>query len=119
MSAPDQGVASETVFAALDQAIAAASSEARPGFVVALAARLAHLGAGMVAPTRDEPAPLATEPSEQLLTPEQAIAAIGGNVSLKWLYRHTKGQRFRRDLSRKVVRFERAGLMRWIATKRA
>jgi hypothetical protein len=109
----------EAVFAALDQAIAAAPSEARPGIVVALAARMAQLGAGMVAPNRDEPVPLPAEPSEQLLTPEQAIGAVGGNVSLKWLYRHTKGLRFRRDLSRKVVRFERAGLMRWIATKRA
>lgn len=108
----------EAVFAALDRAIAEAPSEARPGMVVALAARLAQLGAGMVAPDSDEPVPLAAELSEQLLTPAQAVEAIGGKVSTKWLYRHTKGLRFRRDLSRKVLRFERAGLLRWIAAKR-
>lgn len=112
-------IANEAVFAALDQAIIGAPLEARPGLVVAIAARLALLGAGMVAPNSDEPAPLSPEPTEQVLTPQQAIEAIGGNVSTKWLYRHTKGLRFRRDLSRKVVRFERAGLLRWIAAKRA
>lgn len=112
----------EAVFAALDQAIAQAPSEARPGFVVALAARLARLGAGMVVPPPDshERAPLsAAAPNEELLTPDQAIEAVGGHVSTKWLYRHTRGLRFRRDLSRKVIRFERAGLLRWAAAKRA
>lgn len=111
--------APEAAFAALDQAIAQASPEALPSMVVALAARLAQLGAGMAAPNSDEPERLAAEPSEQLLTPEQAIEAIGGSVSTKWLYRHTKGLKFRRDLSRKVVRFERAGLLRWMAAKRS
>jgi hypothetical protein len=109
--------APEAVFAALDQTIAQAPSEARPGLVVALAARLALLGAGMAAPERvREPA---AAPNEELLTPEQAIEIIGGNVSTKWLYRHTKGLKFRRDLSRKVVRFERVALLRWAAAKRA
>jgi hypothetical protein len=111
--------AAEAVFAALDQAIAQAPSEARPGMVVALAARLAQLGAGMAAPNSDARVPVAAEPSEQLLTPEQAVEAVGGHVSMKWLYRHTRGLKFRRDLSRKVVRFERSGLLRWVATKKA
>lgn len=105
------------VFAALDRAIAQAPSEARPGLVVALAARLAHLGAGMSATAHHEPVRSPAVP-EEMLTPEQAIAAIGG-VNRKWLLRRTKGLRFRRDLSRKVVRFERAGLLRWAAAKRA
>jgi len=66
----------------------------------------------------EQPVPAVAEASEELLTPAQAATAIGG-VSLKWLYRHTRGLRFRRDLSRKVVRFERAGLLRWIAARRA
>lgn len=112
MTAPD-----EAVFAALDQAIAEAPFEARPGMVVALAARLAQLGAGMAAQVPAQVVPAAS--SEELLTPTQAIDAIGGHVSAKWLYRHTRGLKFRRDLSRKVVRFERAGLLRWVAAKKA
>lgn len=110
--------APDAIFAALDQAIALAPSAARPGMVVALAARLAQLGAGMATPDNREPAPPLAAHSEELLTPAQAIEAIGG-VSTKWLYRHTRGLKFRRDLSRKVVRFERAGLLRWMAAKKA
>jgi hypothetical protein len=51
------------------------------------------------------------------LSPEAAIAAIGGGVSAKWLYRHTKGLRFRSG-SRKVIRFEQAGLLKWWAARR-
>ena len=61
--------------------------------------------------------PLSTP--ETVITPEEAIEIIGGGISRKWLLRHTRGLRFRRDLSRKVVRFERAGLMRWMAARRA
>jgi hypothetical protein len=114
LTAPD-----EAVFAALDQTIAQAPSEARPGLVVAIAARLALLGAGMAVHDNQERVPSMVAPNEELLTPEQAIEAIGGCVGAKWLYRHTKGLKFRRDLSRKVVRFERAGLLRWAAAKRA
>ena len=32
----------------------------------------------------------------------------------RWLLRHTRGLRFRRDLSRKAVRFEEGGLLRWL-----
>ncbi len=66
---------------------------------------------------RVEPSPAVPEAADELLTPTQAAEAIGG-VTVKWLYRHTKGLRFRRDLSRKVVRFERAGLLRWMATRK-
>jgi hypothetical protein len=116
---PSPPATDAAVFAALDQAIAQAPSEARPGMVVALAARLALLGAGMAAQTGQERGPVAVPNEEELLTPEQAIEAIGGHVSTKWLYRHTRGLKFRRDLSRKVVRFERAGLLRWMAAKKA
>lgn len=55
---------------------------------------------------------------ERRLTPAEA-AAIVGAVSPKWILRHTKGLRFRRDLSRKVVRFEEGGLRRWAAARRS
>jgi hypothetical protein len=56
---------------------------------------------------------------ERLLTPEEAAAIIGGDVSARWVLRHTKGLRFRRDLSRKVVRFEEAGLRRWASARKS
>ena len=46
------------------------------------------------------------------ITIEQA-SAIGG-LTRGWLYRHTKGLKFRQDLSRKCVRFEKAGFMKWL-----
>jgi predicted DNA-binding transcriptional regulator AlpA len=54
---------------------------------------------------------------ERLLTAQEAMALVGGNVSLKWIYRHTRGLRFRRDISRKCVRFEESGLRRWLAAR--
>lgn len=66
------------------------------------------------APTNGK-AELESEPP-RLLTPEQAAEIIG--VNPKWVLRNTKGVRFRRDLSRKVVRFEEAGLRRWAAVRR-
>jgi hypothetical protein len=58
-------------------------------------------------------------PTDHLLTPQEALAVVGGSPprSLKWLYRHTRGLRFRRDISRKVVRFEEQGLRRWLASR--
>jgi len=54
---------------------------------------------------------------ERQLTPQEAADVIGG-VSARWVLRHTKGLRFRHDLSRKVVRFDEAGLRRWASTRR-
>ena len=36
----------------------------------------------------------------------------------RWLYRHAKTMPFSRKLSPKVLRFSRAGLLRWLATRR-
>ncbi len=60
-----------------------------------------------------EPAP------ERFLTPDEALGIIGGDLSRKWLLRHTKGRSFRRDHGRKVVRFEESGLRRWWSARRA
>jgi hypothetical protein len=107
------------LFAELDAAIAAASPGERPAMVVQLAARVATLGAALavLGTPGDEGVALGAE--EVILTPAEAVAAIGGNVSIKWLYRHTQGLKFRRNLSRKVIRFEKQGLLRWAAARRA
>ena len=89
--------------AALADLIAAASAE--------LARKLAQSQ-----PQAHDSHPNATEP-DHLLTPEEATAILG--VSRRWLLRATRGLRFRRDFSRKTVRFEEPGLLRWIASRRA
>jgi predicted DNA-binding transcriptional regulator AlpA len=51
-----------------------------------------------------------------LLTVGEAAAAL--RISPRWLYRHAKTLPFTRKLSRKVLRFSRSGITRWLATKR-
>jgi excisionase family DNA binding protein len=51
-----------------------------------------------------------------LLTVDEAAAQL--RVSPRWLYRHAKTLPFARKLSRKVLRFSRSGITRWLATKR-
>jgi hypothetical protein len=55
--------------------------------------------------------------TEELLTAEQAAALL--SVSIDWMYRHASGLPFTKRLSRKALRFSRAGLMRWRAGRRA
>jgi excisionase family DNA binding protein len=56
------------------------------------------------------------EEKEKLLTPDEAAAIIG--VKKEWLYRHAKQLPFARRLSRKAMRFNEAGLRRWMATRK-
>jgi excisionase family DNA binding protein len=61
--------APEAIFAALDQAIVQAPPEARPGLVVAIAARLAQLAVGMVPAPPQRAGPPGQAPAEDgLLT---------------------------------------------------
>jgi hypothetical protein len=109
------------VLAALDRAIASTAPVDRPGLMVALATRLAQLGVALAVPATTGnvgPSPPQAGMDDRLLSPEQAAEVLGG-VSAKWVLRHTKGLRFRRDLSRKVVRFEESGLRRWVGMRRA
>ena len=53
---------------------------------------------------------------DDLLTIDEAAARL--RVSPRWLYRHAKTLPFSRKLSRKVLRFSRVGLARWLATRR-
>jgi excisionase family DNA binding protein len=52
-----------------------------------------------------------------MLDVDEAATLLG--VSRRWLYRHGKTLPFTRPISRKVVRFSRAGIQRWLATRRA
>ncbi len=91
---------------------------ANPASLRALMAQVGDtaVGAGPQAP----PAALSLAPAwspDDLLTVEEAAAVL--RVSPRWLYRHAKKLPFSRKLSRKVLRFSRAGITRWLATKRA
>jgi excisionase family DNA binding protein len=53
--------------------------------------------------------------ADELLTVEQAASLLG--VTPRWLYKH-KAQLPHRQLSRKALRFSKAGLQRWLAARR-
>ena len=70
----------------------------------------------------DEPAaaaPLAGESRDgtDLLTIAEAAAIL--KVSRRWLYRHAKKLPFTHKFSRKVLRFSRASLERWVERQRS
>jgi hypothetical protein len=65
---------------------------------------------------RGDPAHTAPQ-EEELLTAGQAAALL--SVSVDWMYRHASGLPFTKRLSRKALRFSRAGLLRWRAGRRA
>jgi predicted DNA-binding transcriptional regulator AlpA len=51
--------------------------------------------------------------SDRLLHPPEAAALL--KVTTRWLYRHHRTLPFARKLSRRVLRFDEAGLHRWLA----
>ena len=55
--------------------------------------------------------------NDPLLTSEEAASYL--NVKPRWLYRHANGLPFTKRLSRRKLRFSKAGLLRWRAAKRA
>jgi predicted DNA-binding transcriptional regulator AlpA len=61
-------------------------------------------------------APSAAWSEDDLLTVDGAAAVL--KVSPRWLYRHAPTLPFARKLSRKVLRFSRSGISRWLATRR-
>jgi hypothetical protein len=63
-------------------------------------------------------APKGTPTPEVLVTVDEALALVPG-VGRRTLLRLTQGLRFRRDLSRKTVRFVRAGLLAWEDARKA
>jgi excisionase family DNA binding protein len=65
----------------------------------------------------DSPTGAAANPPghDDLLTVDEAAEVL--RVSPRWLYRHARHLPFTRKLSRKVLRFSRSGINRWLATK--
>jgi hypothetical protein len=84
-----------------------------PDQVEALVAQLEGV-LGARAPAPAAPQPVLTE--GDLLTVAEAAELL--RVSPRWLYRQAKNLPFARKLSRKVLRFSRSGIIRWLATKR-
>ena len=95
------------LFELLDQAIAESKPEDRPGLVVALAARLAQLGAGLLVPS--VPRNSAEGPDDSLDVDE---AARRTGMSVSWLYKNARRLPFAAKQGRRVV-FSARGLERW------
>jgi hypothetical protein len=114
-------VSPATVLRDLDRVVAAAEPQQRLGLALALNARVATLAADMAAepsaPSAHESP--AAEAKERWLAVDEALAVLGNKVNRKFLYRATRGMKFRKDLSRKNVLWEEAGLRRWIASRRS
>lgn len=107
------------VLRALDKVVEAADPADRPDLALALTARLGALAARMAKDKFEEQRLAHAEATgEHLLSVDEAAAIIGGGVDKDWVFRHTKGQRFRRGFSRKAILFEEGGLRRWIASRR-
>jgi len=79
-----------------------------PETATALLAQL--LPGGETTPGRRSP-----EPGDRLLTPEETALRLG--VSVRWLYRHAGHLPYTRRLSRKVLRFSEAGVIRFLEGK--
>ena len=54
---------------------------------------------------------------DRLLDAEEAAPLL--KVTPRWLYRHAKHLPFTRRLSRKVLRFSEAGLLKWRTAKKS
>ena len=52
-------------------------------------------------------------PADRLLRPAEAAALL--KVTTRWLYRRHRSLPFTRKLSRRLLRFDEAGLHRWLA----
>ena len=85
---------------------------------VLVASLRAALGPELSVAAAGQPAPAtaAARSPADLMTVHEAAEVL--SLSPRWLYRHAKTLPFTRKLSRKVLRFSRAGLHRWLATKR-
>jgi len=91
--------------------------EATAPVAAVLAAVLADLRTAVPACDAPPSVPrLATDDAEAgLLSPQQAAERLG--VSVRWLYRHASSLPFVRRLTRRSLRFDPTGLMRWVASR--
>jgi hypothetical protein len=88
-----------------------------PALMAQLAALQTALAARLIATPGNTETELQTGEREELLTPDEAADLL--SVSVKWMYRHAGGLPFTRRLSRKALRFSKAGLLKWQAGRRA
>ena len=82
-------------------------------------AALGRIVAGAEQPLSPAPGPAAPAPAwseADLLTVDEVAAML--RVPKGWVYRHAKTLPFTRKLSPKKLRFSRAGLLRWLASRR-
>jgi hypothetical protein len=100
------------LFEELAQRTAAAGRSELP----ALLGRLVELEAHVR--LRLAEAPAAGAPIASRVIDADEAARIAG-TSKRWLLAHTRGLKFRRDLSRKQPRFDEGGLRAWFASRRA
>lgn len=82
----------------------------------ALAALWMTPSGNSVGPTPQSVPPGKATPPSRLLTPEETAKRL--SVTVRWLYRNAKRLPFTRKLSRRVLRFEEAGLERYIRERR-
>ena len=78
-----------------------------------LLARLINEGAPALPTSIQVPSGTRTD---HLLTPAEAATLM--NVTIRWLYQHHRAFPFAKKLSRRVLRFDEAGLHRWLAHRR-
>jgi predicted DNA-binding transcriptional regulator AlpA len=57
-----------------------------------------------------------SEPNDRLLSVEEAAKML--DVSMDWLYRHSKKLPFTRKLGPKMLRFSSHGIGQWIASRK-
>ncbi len=102
----------------LSALVAAVPADALPAVLGALEHAKAEAWARLAAASATRPDPPAPD---RLLTPTEALALVGGTPprSLQWLFGCTRGKAFRRNLSRKVIRFDERGFRAWLASRGA
>ena len=89
--------------------------EQLPELVADLARAQAALLSAASRPSTVHRQPEHPEP-DCMLDAREAAEMLG--VTKRWLYRHASTLAFSRKLSRKVLRFSRTGIAKWLATKR-
>jgi hypothetical protein len=102
----------DEALAGLDALIQDAKPEERPALVVALAARLATLGAKLVP---EHPLSLGAAEPDLWITPDRAAEIAV--VSRRRVYEWARGKRWASRPSRKTLRISERGFRAWIATR--
>jgi predicted DNA-binding transcriptional regulator AlpA len=105
----DQLLPSPSAIARLSPEEAALALERLSRLQVVLVARLS---ARSLAPETPE----SRSPEDRLLTPQEAAQRLGVNV--RWLYRHANTFPFTRRLTRRTLRFNEAGLAKFVGQNR-